>query len=114
MLFFCCAPHAATCQLYSSYWGANGGLVPGSAQLAICRTTNATCDQYASFASAQSWLSAAQDKDDNIEAMRSLSFLFNAFIMMQVADLRSVVRADARSAVRSEARPSHPPDAGCQ
>ena len=102
MLDFFCAPHAASCQLYSSYWGANGGLVPGSAQLAICRTTNATCDQYASFTSAQSWLSAAQDKDDNVEAMRSLSFLFNAFIMMQVANFRSGVRSEVRSDVRSD------------
>ena len=60
--------------------------MPSDAQQAVCQAVNgsATCGQYAPFASAQSQLSTAQDADDAVEAMRSLSFLFNAFIMMQV------------------------------
>jgi hypothetical protein len=79
--------HAASCQLYSSFWQAHGGQVPDNAQQAVCLSTNATapaCDQYAPFVSAQDSMKNAQEADDGVEAMRSLSFLFNAFIMMQV------------------------------
>ena len=61
-------------------------MVPSDAKLAICQISNATspCDQYSLFSVAQGSMSKAQEANDDVEAMRSLSFLFNAFIMMQV------------------------------
>ena len=97
--------HAAACQLYSSFWQAHGGQVPGDAQQAVCMTTNSTapaCDQWAPFQTAQSSMASAQDEDDKAEAMRSLSFLFNAFIMMQV---RWWTRAPGDRRDRSRHRP---------
>ena len=79
--------HADSCQLYSSYWKANGGTVPSDAQLAICQqapNVTSPCDQYTLFSSAQISMAKSQEANDDVEAMRSLSFLFNAFIMMQV------------------------------
>ncbi|GAX73955.1 hypothetical protein CEUSTIGMA_g1405.t1 [Chlamydomonas eustigma] len=76
-----------SCQLFSSYWQGHGGLVPDNdIQLAICHSANTTCEDYTSFLSSQRWMSSAQEKDEAREAMQSLSFLFNAFIMMQVAN----------------------------
>jgi len=76
-----------SCELYVSYWQAHDGAVPTSdVQLAICHTNNSTCEQYTSFVAALHLMATAQEKDEAREAMQSLSFLFNAFIMMQVAN----------------------------
>ena len=48
-------------------------------------------------------MSKSQEANDAVEAMRSLSFLFNAFIMMQVG---GSVAIRMRKATR--ARPSRP------
>jgi hypothetical protein len=75
-----------SCELYVSYWQAHDGAVPTSdVQLAICHTNNSTCEQYTSFVAALHLMATAQEKDEAREAMQSLSFLFNAFIMMQVS-----------------------------
>jgi len=74
-----------SCQLYTSYWKQNGGSTPDDDRTAICRTAT-DCSDWTQFSTAKDNLQTNYDDVEKDQAMKSLSMLFNCFIMMQVAN----------------------------
>ena len=85
---------AAACRLFTSYWQSHGGSVPSwDARKAICGEDSGPaedCSEFIAFDNAAATMHAAYNAVEEHDSRKSLSVLFNAFIMMQVSTCQLV------------------------